>query len=223
MATFLATDDFLLVSMVLAAVLALTLYLPLMAGQLSVASPGFYALGGYIAAILSTKVFHPGPGLYPLRLVLIEMAAAAVVSGILGVVVGLPALRLRGIFLALATIAFVQVLGVVALNLEITGRRHRDLRHSAAVLEPALLHVARHPTAPASMLFVARLERSRTGRALVALREDRAGGRRDGRGPDVLQGPRVHHERGPGRHGRRHQRALHQYVELAPGELSTPA
>jgi branched-chain amino acid transport system permease protein len=63
--TFLATYDFLLVSMVLAAVLALTLYLPLMAGQLSVASPGFYALGGYVAAILSTKVFHPGPGLYP--------------------------------------------------------------------------------------------------------------------------------------------------------------
>ena len=48
--------------MVLAAVLALTLYLPLMAGQLSVASPGFYALGGYIAAILSTKVFHPRGG-----------------------------------------------------------------------------------------------------------------------------------------------------------------
>src|SRR5438105_15686430 len=53
--------------MVLAAVLALTLYLPLMAGQLSVASPGFYALGGYIAAILSTKVFHPGPGPFPAR------------------------------------------------------------------------------------------------------------------------------------------------------------
>src|SRR5712691_10893666 len=106
--------------MVLAAVLALTLYLPLMAGQLSVASPGFYALGGYVAAILSTKVFHPGPGLYPVSLVLVEMVVAAVLSGILGLVVGVPALRLRGIFLALATIAFVQILGVVALNLEIT-------------------------------------------------------------------------------------------------------
>ena len=121
MATFFATYDFLLVSMVLAAVLALTLYLPLMAGQLSVASPGFYALGGYIAAILSTKVFHPAPGLYPVGLVLVEMLVAAVVSGVLGVAVGLPALRLRGIFLALATIAFVQILGVVALNLDVTG------------------------------------------------------------------------------------------------------
>ena len=80
MASFLATYDFLLVSMVLAAVLALTLYLPLMAGQLSVASPGFYALGGYIAAIMSTKIFPPGPGLYPVSLVLLEMAVAAVVG-----------------------------------------------------------------------------------------------------------------------------------------------
>src|SRR5437762_13135707 len=107
--------------MVLAAVLALTLYLPLMAGQLSVASPGFSALGGYVAAILSTKVFHPAPGLYPVSLVLIEMAVAAVVSGILGIAVGLPALRLRGIFLALATIAFVQILCVVALIIVVTG------------------------------------------------------------------------------------------------------
>src|SRR3989475_2304051 len=158
--------------MVLAAVLALTLYLPLMAGQLSVASPGFYALGGYVAAILSTKVFHPGPGLYPVSLVLIEMAVAAVVSGILGLAVGLPALRLRGIFLALATIAFVQILGVVALNLEITGGAigifgipqpfSSQLQYMWLALPLLLL----------SMLFVARLEPSRPERALVALRDD---------------------------------------------------
>src|SRR5580704_7924153 len=107
--------------MVLAAALALTLYLPLMAGQLSVASAGLKKLGGYIAAIMSTKVLHPGPGLYPVTLVLLEMAVAAVVSGVLGLAVGVPALRLRGIFLALATIAFVQILGVVALKSEETG------------------------------------------------------------------------------------------------------
>src|SRR2546430_6167088 len=61
LATFLATYDFLLVSMVLAAVLALTLYLPLMAGQLSVASPGFYALGGVFAALPSVHGFCPRP------------------------------------------------------------------------------------------------------------------------------------------------------------------
>src|SRR5215471_12497518 len=172
MATFLATYDFLFVSMVLSAVLALTLYLPLMAGQLSVASPGFYALGGYIAAIMSTKVFHPGSGLYPVHLVLLEMAVAAVISGLLGIVVGMPALRLRGIFLALATIAFVQILGVVALNLDVTGGAvgifgiPQPFSTQLQYLWLAL------PLLALSMLFVARLERTRTGRALVALRED---------------------------------------------------
>ena len=117
---FISTYDVLFVAMVLSAVLALSLYLPFMAGQLSVASPGFYALGGYIAAVLSTKVFPQGkasrrsPGAA-------GNGGVAVISGMLGIVVGMPALRLRGIFLALATIAFVQILGVVALNLDVTG------------------------------------------------------------------------------------------------------
>src|SRR5436190_1213972 len=136
------------------------------------ATPQTALSGPVIAAILSTKVFHPGPGLYPVRLVLIEMAAAAVVAGILGVIVGVPALRLRGIFLALATIAFVQILGVVALNLDITGGAigifgipqpfGSQLQYMWLAILLMLL----------SMLFIARLERTRTGRALIALRED---------------------------------------------------
>ena len=62
MTAFINTYGFLLTSMVLAASLALSLYLPLMAGQLSLASPGFYALGGYIAAVMSTKYFAPSAG-----------------------------------------------------------------------------------------------------------------------------------------------------------------
>lgn len=121
MVGFFDTYGFLLVSMVLGAMLGLSLYLPLMAGQLSLASPGFYALGGYIAAILSTQVFNVTTGLFPLPLLLLEMLIAGVVCGLLGVIVGVPALRLRGIYLAIATIAFVEVLRVISLNLEITG------------------------------------------------------------------------------------------------------
>ena len=172
MATFLATYDFLLVSMVLAAALALTLYLPLMAGQLSVASPGFYALGGYIAAILSTKVFHPVHGLYPVPLVLLEMLIAAIASGIFGLAVGIPALRLRGIFLALATIAFVQILGVVALNLDVTGGAIGIFGIPQPFTSQLQYMWLAIPLLAVSMLFVARLERTRTGRALLALRED---------------------------------------------------
>src|SRR3954464_930656 len=98
MSEFFATYGVLLVGMVLAATLALSLYLPLMAGQLSLASPGFYALGGYIAAILSTRYFPPIDGHLPIIQLLAEMALAGLASGLLAVLVGIPALRLRGIY-----------------------------------------------------------------------------------------------------------------------------
>jgi branched-chain amino acid transport system permease protein len=169
---FLAAYDFLLVSMVLAAVLALSLYVPLMAGQLSLASPGFYALGGYIAAITSTKIFPTAGGLYPVSLVLLEMVVAALASAVLGLLVGVPALRLRGIFLALATIAFVEILRVVSLNLDVTGGAIGIFgvpQPFASQIQYMWLGL---PLLGLCMLFVARLEQSRTGRALIALRED---------------------------------------------------
>jgi branched-chain amino acid transport system permease protein len=97
MADFLNTYGFLIVSMIFGASLGLSVYLPLMAGQLSLATPGFYALGGYVAAILSTKVFTNTSSNYPLTLVFLEMLVAGIISGILAIVLGIPVLRLRGI------------------------------------------------------------------------------------------------------------------------------
>ncbi|WP_250124132.1 branched-chain amino acid ABC transporter permease [Chroococcidiopsis sp. CCMEE 29] len=172
MVGFFDTYGFLLVSMVLGAMLGLSLYLPLMAGQLSLASPGFYALGGYIAAILSTQVFNVTTGLFPLPLLLLEMLIAGVVCGLLGVIVGVPALRLRGIYLAIATIAFVEVLRVISLNLEITGGAvgifgiPQPFQTAIEYLWIAL------PLLLLSMFFLYRLERIRVGRAFAAIRED---------------------------------------------------
>src|SRR3954471_5662660 len=87
MSAFFVDNGFLLVSMVLAALLALSLYIPLMAGQLSLANPGFYALGGYIAAFMSTKIFPSESGSYSIGLLLLEMLIAAVVSAMLAVLV----------------------------------------------------------------------------------------------------------------------------------------
>ncbi|KAM3093059.1 branched-chain amino acid ABC transporter permease [Phormidesmis sp. 146-12] len=171
MSDFLSTYGFLMVSMVLGALLGLSLYLPLMAGQLSLASPGFYALGGYVAAILSTQVFKV-EGAYPIVLLLFEMLTAGVICGLLGIVVGVPALRLRGIYLAIATIAFVEILRVLSLNLEITGGAvgifgiPQPFGSAIEYLWIAL------PLLSVSMGFVYRLEKIRVGRALIAIRED---------------------------------------------------
>ncbi|MBL8165559.1 MAG: branched-chain amino acid ABC transporter permease [Anaerolineae bacterium] len=174
MAEFITTYGFLIVSMVFAAMLALSLYLPLMTGQLSLASPGFYALGGYIAAVMSTKVFPPTPQgeIFPLVYLLIEMLVAAVASALLAVLIGIPALRLRGIYLALATIAFVEVVRVLSLNLEITGKAIGIFGIPQPFLNKFEYMWIAAPMLILSTWFVYRLERSRVGRAFAALRED---------------------------------------------------
>ncbi len=172
MAEFFSTYESPIVYMVLEALLGLSLYLPLMAGQLSLASPGFYALGGYIAAILSTKVFPSSNNLFPIPFLLLEMLIAGLISGILAVIVGIPALRLRGIYLAIATIAFVEVFRVVSLNLDITGGAvgifgiPQPFPSQLQYLWIAL------PLLLISMVLFYRLERIRTGRAFIAIRED---------------------------------------------------
>lgn len=65
-------------------------------GQISLGHGAFVAVGAYVAAILQHR--------YQVNLVL-ALVAAGIGSGALGLVVGLPALRLEGIYLALATFA----------------------------------------------------------------------------------------------------------------------
>ena len=172
MSDFINNYGFLIVSMILGAILGLSVYLPLMAGQLSLATPGFYALGGYIAAILSTQVFKSTDTLFPLPYLLLEMLVSALASGILAILLGIPVLRLRGIYLAIATIAFVEILRVIALNLEITGGAvgifaiPQPFQSQIEYLWIAL------PMLILSMFFLYRLERIRAGRALTAIRED---------------------------------------------------
>lgn len=172
---FLSTYGFLIVTMVQAGLLGLSLYFPLQAGQLSLASPGFYALGGYTAAIMLTN-----PAFAGLRdslgngMFVLTWLVAALLAGILGVAVGVPALRLRGIYLALATIAFVEILRVVALNLQITGGAvgifgipqafgFQDRWQYIWLFGPLLVLV---------LLFARQVEHSRIGRAFRAIRED---------------------------------------------------
>jgi branched-chain amino acid transport system permease protein len=94
------------------AILALSLYLTLAAGQLSLGSAAFAGIGGYTAGILTMKLGVP---------FLLSVAAGSVLSGMVGLLIGLPVLRLRGVFLAIATLAFGEVVRIAVLNFDITG------------------------------------------------------------------------------------------------------
>ncbi|WP_296453403.1 branched-chain amino acid ABC transporter permease [Vulcanococcus sp.] len=163
-------DNGLLVQMILGALLGLSVYLPMAAGQLSLATPAFYAVGGTLAALLSTQ--GNAQSAISLWSVLAEMLLAAGLTASLALLVGLPVLRLRGIYLAIATIALVEIVRVAILNLPFTGGAAGIFGIPQPFQQPfgyvlfsgALLAVC-------GWLFQ-RLEASRLGRSMAAIRDD---------------------------------------------------
>lgn len=173
MTAFLENYGFLLATIVQQAILGLSLYFPLMAGQLSLASLGFYSLGGYVAAIMGVHPFFApwretlGFFMFPLQWLL-----ALALGAVLGLALGYPALRLRGIYLALATIAFVQVVNVAVLNLPVAGGAV-GLFGIPQAFDSRLGYLWFFgPLFILAMLLVFRLSRVGAGRALFAIRED---------------------------------------------------
>ncbi len=137
--------------------------------QLSFGHAGFLAVGAYTAAIVATRwpgVPVPAP-----------LLAAALVTAAVGLALGIPCLRLEGLYLAMATLAFGFVVVEAILNLDGLTRGNDGLRVPAARLGPWTLagDVARYylvlPVGAAMVWAALNLGRTRTGRALLAIRE----------------------------------------------------
>ncbi len=94
------------------ALLALSLSVSLQAGQLALAQAALMGIAAYVSAILAMSYHWP-----LLASILAAMVASTVVAALLAYPVG----RLRGVFLAIATIGFGEIVRVFANNLAITG------------------------------------------------------------------------------------------------------
>lgn len=94
------------------ALLALSLSVSLQAGQLALAQAAFMGIAAYVSAVLAMSYHWPLPAS-----ILAAMAASTAVATLLAYPVG----RLRGVFLAIATIGFGEIVRVFANNLTITG------------------------------------------------------------------------------------------------------
>jgi branched-chain amino acid transport system permease protein len=138
--------------------LALSVYTSLSCGQLALGSSGFAALGAYAAALLTVQAHWP----FPLVL-LVALALPAAVA----VPLGLPALRLHGVFLAIATIAFGEVVRIGLVNWEYV----HGAQGIVAIPQEASVWMIWLALA-AALLLLARLRGSRWGFALEAIRED---------------------------------------------------
>lgn len=93
--------------------LGLSVYTLALTGQISFGQQGFYAIGAYIAAIATTLW---GVHLLPALLI------GTVVSAFVGFLVGFPGLRVRGLYLAIATFAFGEIVRLGLLSLYYTRR-----------------------------------------------------------------------------------------------------
>ena len=76
---------------------ALSVYVILATNQLSLGNAGFMAIGSYLSSFLTVELHWPLTG---------AVVAAALSANVIGIVVGFPALRLKGIYLAIATLGF---------------------------------------------------------------------------------------------------------------------
>ncbi|MFZ9752829.1 MAG: branched-chain amino acid ABC transporter permease [Cyanobium sp.] len=173
-------DPTLLVQMVLGALLGLSVYLPLACGQLSLATPGFYAIGGTLAALLSTRVpalagaggAGGGGASYPLPSLLLEMVLAGLLCAVVAEGLGRLVLRLQGIYLTIATIALVEILRVVSLNLEITGGAVGIFAIPQPFADPAGYAVFSLVLLALVCWLCQRLTVTRPGLAMAAIRDD---------------------------------------------------
>lgn len=138
--------------------LGLSLFVTLSAGQLSLGNAAFAGIGGYTAGVLTVVFKAP---------FLLSLAAGSFLSGLVGLLLGLPVLRLRGVFLAMATLSFGEVVRIAAVNLDITGGAE-GLTGIPNKTQTWLIYLV----LAAVCFFLSRLRGSRIGWALASIRED---------------------------------------------------
>ncbi|MCW5849229.1 MAG: ABC transporter permease [Anaerolineae bacterium] len=152
------------------ALLALGLNLVAGAGQVSLGQAGLFAIGAYGSALLTAKAGLP---------FWIALPASAILAAILGVALAYPALRLRGNYLAIATLGLAEIVTQTILNWEGLTNGPLGLFGIPAPRLGGLLFVGARPYYYLALVLVAvsawtltRLGRSQLGRTLGAIRED---------------------------------------------------
>ena len=140
-------------------IMALSFYLPFMTGQISLGQAGFMSIGAYAAAVCTAKL-----GIPYVPAVLI----GGICAGIVGFFVGLPALRIKGIYLLLLTLGFGEIVRVVFINIDYIG---------AAAGFPGLPYqehsfLYAYGMVLILIIFFNRLRNSRMGRAILAVGSD---------------------------------------------------
>ncbi|HWH81143.1 MAG TPA: branched-chain amino acid ABC transporter permease [Burkholderiaceae bacterium] len=141
------------------ALLALSIWLTLSCGLLAMANAAFMGIGAYTASILTMNYGAPFP---------LALAGGIAAPTLVALAIGGPTLRLSGVYLAMATLGFGEVVRVAILNAEsLTGGA---LGLNGIPQSTQWWHVL--AALVVTLLVLWRLRRSRLGRAFEAIKED---------------------------------------------------
>ncbi len=134
-------------------------------GQLALGHAGFMAIGAYTAGLLMQmiKVLNMPTDLA----LMIALIMGGVMAAFFGVLIGIPALRLRGDYLGIVTLGFGEIIRISIFNLEFTGGA-RGFRGYPGSIDFTRMYII--VAVVLTVLFL--LIRSRHGRAIVSIRED---------------------------------------------------
>lgn len=156
--------------MLVDAILSLSIYLVLYTGMFSLANAGFMSIGAYVGVILTQNFDLP---------LALGVIGGMIAGGLVAVPIGFPVLRLRDIYLAIATIGFGEVVRIMILNFDklatqVTGETVRLTRGALGITGIPKITETWHLLLFLALTayFIVRLHRSRFGRAMAAIRQD---------------------------------------------------
>ena len=94
-------------------ILAVSLHLIIgITGQFSIGHAGFLAIGAYASAIMTMNIKGP---------FFLSLLIGGIVAALVGMLIGIPSLRLKGDYLAIATLGFGEIVRIVLLNMDSVG------------------------------------------------------------------------------------------------------
>ena len=138
-------------------------------GELSLGHAGFMCVGAYIgcyfANALSTTVDNQ------LIVFVLSLFVGGTVSAIFGFIIGLPALRLKGDYLAIVTLAFGEIVRNLFKNLPYFGAA-KGMQTNAIILDRRVMYIASFIIVLLVLFLIQNLIKSKHGRAITAIRDN---------------------------------------------------
>ncbi len=147
-------------------------------GQLPLGHAGFMAVGAYAGAIYMkatpvAALLRAGNNAAVIPYILIAMVIAAFVAGVFGLIIGIPALRLKGDYLAIITLGFGEIIRVVLTNIDsVLGFKFTYGASGLARIPKFSSLNVMYVTVVISLFLIHTFMKSRHGRAVLSIRDN---------------------------------------------------